>query len=355
MTVPEESCIDWPSARNCPGAYLPPTDRGGPDQFDYDTPSIELTVQPLPPRWPGLFSGAVGRFTIESAVNKATTLVGEPITLRVTIAGEGNIEKLPGPLWPKLTEWRSFDGAGSHTAGVVDGRLVGSKSFELLMIPEVPGRFELPTIEYAYFDPDAEEYVTISTDPISVEVLPDSDAVNASPSVSDVDMAMDEEAVADIRGIKPPPARIRTQSGSVAASPMFWALWLLPVAGLLALAGPRVLRRMRRDGNGIEAHQRALSRLTAVTPTTSTPDAIASALHGYLSALLGQSSTRLLTEDVVSRVRDMGASEVTAHLLASTLKALDEARFAGHGGSDPTAALNNVAEVVRRISRDVDA
>ena len=354
MTVPEESCIDWPSARNCPGAYLPPEERGGADRFDYDTPSLKLTVQPLPPRRPGSFSGAVGRFSIDSAVNKVTTMVGDPITLRVTISGEGNIEKLPGPLWPKLKEWRSFDGAASHTVGVVNGRLVGSRSFELLMIPEVPGRFELPTIEYAYFDPDAEEYVKISTDPISVEVLPDSDTVNSASSVSNVDEAMDQEA-ADIQGIKPPPARIRSRSGSVAASPMFWSLWLLPVAGLLALAGTKVLQRMRRNGKGIESHQRALAQLTSVTPTTSTPDAAALALHGYLSALLGQSSTRLMTEDIVSRVRSLGVSDDTARLLASTLKALDESRFAGYRASTPAASLSNVAEVVMRIGREVSS
>ena len=354
MIVPEESCIDWPSARNCPGAFLPLEERGGADRFDYDTHSIKLTVKPLPPRWPALFSGAVGRFSIVSAVNRITTTVGDPITLRVTISGEGNIEKLPSPLWPKLTDWRSFDGADSHSADVIDGRLVGSRSFELLMIPEVPGTFDLPTIEYAYFDPDAEEYVTISTDPISMEVLPDPDAVNAAPSPSEMDAAIDQ-AAADIRGIKHPPARIRSRSGSVAASPTFWALWLLPVAGLLALAGTRVLQRMRRNGKGIETHQRAVARLTAVTPTTSTPDSAASALHGYLSALIGQSSTRLLTEDIVSRVRDLGASDETARLLANTLEALDEARFAGYRGSDPTATLNNLAEVVTRIGREVDS
>ena len=334
--------------------------RFGPSRQATQSNQVDLDIRPLPLNEPPAFTGAVGRFTIDSAVNRVTTMVGEPITLRVTIAGEGNIEKLPGPLWPKLTGWRSFDGAGSHRTGVVNRRLVGARSFDLLMIPDVPGTFDLPPVEYAYFDPEAEEYVTISTDPISVEVLPDPDAVSVAPSVSDVDAAMDEEADADIRGIRPPPASFSARSGSVAASPIFWALWLLPVAGLLALAGRGVFQRIRRDGDGvesgIEARHSALARLAAVAPTTSTPDTAASALHGYLSALLGQSSTRLLTGDIVSRVRNLGASEETAHLLASTLGALDEARFAGHGSSsDTTAALNNVAEVVLRISREVDA
>ena len=334
--------------------------RFGPSRQATQSNQVDLDIRPLPLNEPPAFTGAVGRFTIDSAVNRVTTMVGEPITLRVTIAGEGNIEKLPGPLWPKLTGWRSFDGAGSHRTGVVNRRLVGARSYELLMIPDVPGTFDLPPVEYAYFDPEAEEYVTISTDPISVEVLPDpADAVVVAPSVSDVDAAMDEEADADIRGIRPPPARFSARSGSVATSPIFWALWLLPVAGLLALAARGVFQRIRRDGDGvessIEARHSALARLAAVAPTTSTPDTAASALHGYLSALLGQSSTRLLTGDIVSRVQNLGASEETAHLLASTLGALDEARFAGQGSSDATAALSNVAEVVLRISREVDA
>ena len=131
------------------------------------------------------------------------------------------------------------------------------------------------------------------------------------------------------------------------------------LSGLLAIAGRGVFERIRRDGDGvesgIEARRRALARLVPLAPTTSTPDAAASALHGYLSALLGQSSTRLLTRDIVSRVRELGASQKTADLLASTLAALDEARFAGQWSSDPTTALNNVAEVVLRISREVDA
>ena len=354
MIVPLESCIDWPSARNCPGAFLPLEDRGGADKFDYDTHSIRLTVQPLPQGLPALFSGAVGNFSIVSEVNKAATTVGDPITLLVTISGEGNIEKIPSPIWPDLTDWRSFDESGSHKASVVNGRLTGSRVFELLMIPEAPGTFDLPPVEYSYFDPDAEKYVRISTDPISVEVLPDSEMANSPSSPSEMDAAIDQ-ATTDIRGIKPPPSRIRTRNGFVASSPIFWALWLLPVAGLMVLAGPRAFHLLRRDRNGIKARRSALDRLVAHPSTISTPDAAVSALHEYLSALLGQSSTQLLTRDVVSRARDLGASDETARLLARTLKALDEAKFAGHREADFTATLNNLAEVVLRINREVDS
>ena len=50
----------------------------------------------------------------------------------------------------------------------------------------------------------------------------------------------------------------------------------------------------------------------------------------------------------------MGVSEETAELLGKTLAALDEARFTADSSSDPAPALNNVAEVVLRISREVE-
>ena len=353
MTVPLESCIDWPSARNCPGAFLPLEERGGGDQFDYDTPSLELIVRALPPGWPALYSGAVGKLTIESAVNTVTTTVGDPITLSVTISGEGNIENLPSPPWPKLTDWRSFDGSASNEVGIDNGILVGSRSFELMLIPEVPGNFDLPTIEYAYFDPEAAEYVTISTDPIVVEVLPGPDALNAAASPTDLHTTSGESAD-DIRGIKPPPTGIRSRRGSVAVSPIFWALWVIPVAGLLALAGPRAFRRIRRGGNPIEARRQARARLIAAAPATSTLDDAASALHEYLSALLAQSSSRLPNGEIVSRVRDLGISEETADMLKRTLVALDEARFGGKGTADPAVTLNNLTEVIKRIDREVE-
>ena len=63
---------------------------------------VAVDVRPLPPVAPARFTGAVGRFDISAEVDAATGRVNEPVQLTVRVSGEGNIEALPDPAWPRI-------------------------------------------------------------------------------------------------------------------------------------------------------------------------------------------------------------------------------------------------------------
>ena len=171
------------------------------------TNPVGVEVRPLPDGAPDGFTGAVGQLDIRARVNRRVGVVGDPLTLTVTVTGRANFENLADPVWPDMPQWRSFDSAAAIDTNVNSGRLTGRKVYERVLIPNTPGDVEIPPIVYPYFDPDASIYRTASTGPIRVSVAP-ADGEPPAPATTGSEAA--EREPTDIRHIKPAPSRLRT-------------------------------------------------------------------------------------------------------------------------------------------------
>ena len=53
---------------------------------------ITIAVEPIPSNAPAGYSGVIGRFSFNASADKKSVKAGDPITLRLTIAGSGNIK-----------------------------------------------------------------------------------------------------------------------------------------------------------------------------------------------------------------------------------------------------------------------
>lgn len=129
---------------------------------------IYVQVMPLPPEGrPANFSGGVGDFSIASAVDKYDVRANEPLTLTVKIEGQGNVAAIgePRASWPSQIEY--YDSKATVHSGKGG---VGSKIFEILLIPRKSGSLILPPMELSYFDPSQKKYVTKATEPIPIQV-----------------------------------------------------------------------------------------------------------------------------------------------------------------------------------------
>ena len=54
--------------------------------------SVKILVKPLPPNAPISFKGAVGDFKMTSSISKTNTVTNDPLTLKLTLAGKGNLK-----------------------------------------------------------------------------------------------------------------------------------------------------------------------------------------------------------------------------------------------------------------------
>lgn len=321
---------------------------------EYASPPVELQVKPLPSNEPASFTGAVGKFEIEANLDTDSLAVGESLTLTVEIEGQGNFDTLPDPVWRDIPGWRAFENDSVHRSFVQDGVINGAKTFQRVLVPDSAGDFDLPPIEYSYFDPEIERYVTASTQSVSVHVAPDP---NAAPIPEPVVTEDGAPAVTDIRHIKPAPRGIGSPSDPTQINPVIWGLGALPFAALLASFAWRwsVARReaARIAAAPIRARREALARMSDLGASSSGADAATAALHGYLSVILGRSSSSLPITELEAPLRELGVTDNTIQQLMGALRELDQSRFAPQWLADEGGAAKTVAEIVRRMEREI--
>lgn len=141
-------------------------------QIVRQTDSVVLHIKPLPRQGkPEDFSGAVGSFELKGELDKPGIKVGESVSLKVTVEGNGNFSAIrdlaPKNLGP---QFEIFAGG----APVTDSRdgIVRSKSWVFALVPKQEGRFEIPLPRLSFFDLDSETYRTTPERVFTLEVLP---------------------------------------------------------------------------------------------------------------------------------------------------------------------------------------
>jgi len=139
------------------------------------------TVRPLPSgnKPPG-FSGAVGDFTVTAQASPDHVAAGDPITLRLTVTGSGNFDRVASNLLGSSADWKSYKPVARFTPTDSVG-FEGTKTFEQAVVPLKSGQVKIPALSFSYFDPQTEKYVTRSAAPLAVDVSPETNQP-ATPS-----------------------------------------------------------------------------------------------------------------------------------------------------------------------------
>ncbi len=127
------------------------------------TQAIAINVKPLPEKnRPDSFNGAVGRFSMNVEVTDKEAAIEEGATLDVVIKGEGNFTQLSAPLieWPKGIE--VFEPEIKDEWKTERSALQGQRRFRFRFIAAHPGLYTLPAIQFSFFNPDSNRYITLT-------------------------------------------------------------------------------------------------------------------------------------------------------------------------------------------------
>ena len=289
-----------------PASLTVPTGSSGAPSVIESAP-VAVDVRPLPPRAPTGFTGAVGRFSISAEMDASTGRVNEPVQLTVRVSGVGNFEALPDPAWPEFAGWRVIESPADATSQVVDGRLTGSRTYGIVLVPEEAGELTIPEIPYVHFNPDRDEYVQAATARIVISIA-DADGLPASSPLPTGAAAAEPDGPG-MRPIKAVPSSLRQSGRELTGSVAYWAVWGIP---LLALAGAVAWRRRRvalETALAVSRRQSALpdARTSLARAVASGKDprvASAEAIVSYLSARLDTPVGGLTHEALLLRLRE---------------------------------------------------
>jgi hypothetical protein len=141
-----------------------------------ETNPVEVKVVALPQEGrPSNFKGAVGDFKIKSSADKQNAETNEPVTLTVTVSGNGNIKSVADIHFDDYSGFKKYD---TVVANVSDN----SKEFKIIFIPQLPGDKKIPAASLSFFNPLKKQYETIKTQPEIVFVRDESVYLSDSSS-----------------------------------------------------------------------------------------------------------------------------------------------------------------------------
>ena len=164
-------------------------------------PAVELEVKPLPVDGrPKDFSGAVGKFKLTASGRPDKVKAGDPVTMSLTITGQGNFDRITAPALADSKGWRTYPATDKFDANDTLG-LTGTKTFEIAVVPEEK-KDATPIFTFSYFDPDEAKYVTLTSTP-SPLVVEGKVTPPAAPTQTAAEVAPKPAAPEDILGNLP--------------------------------------------------------------------------------------------------------------------------------------------------------
>ncbi len=151
-----------------------------PSEYTKSSARVPIKVKPLPVEGrPSDFSGAVGQFEINSAVEQSQLPVNQPFSLKIRFEGAGNAKLIELPALNLNAGLEQYD-TKSDSKFFKNGR--SYKEFEVLLIPRQEGEVEIPAISVGIFDPQTGKYVSKKTQPLIVTVVNNPNAPVGSSS-----------------------------------------------------------------------------------------------------------------------------------------------------------------------------
>ncbi len=134
------------------------------------TPEVKpIEVIPIPTEGrPSDYRGAVGQYEMITRATPTQVKAGDPITLKIGIRGTGPMELVQAPPLAEIPSLAAdFKVSDEPLAGVVRDDI---KVFTTTIRPRCEGITQVPAIPFSFFDPQIEEFVTIQSEPVAIEV-----------------------------------------------------------------------------------------------------------------------------------------------------------------------------------------
>ncbi|HSR50471.1 MAG TPA: BatD family protein [Acidobacteriota bacterium] len=327
------------------------------------TDPLEIEVLPFPQQGrPDNFSGVAGRLRIQARTDRSEVPVNQAVTYRLTVSGSGNLRTLPQPEIDFPDDFQVYAPKVSESMDLEADPISGRKVFEWVLVPREPGTKTLPAVQMAYFDPVKEQYQTVSSDPVEVEVTGSADGPVLTSGRS---RGQIRQLRQDIRFIKTQDPGFRVRNASPWQSGLFWIVALAPLAALAGAFGYRrhsdrlsadvAYARKRRAGR--RARKR-LSRARSLQKEETQKEfyaEVARALSGFLGDKLNIAEAGMLSEQVKPQLVDKGASRDLVEEYFDCIRTCDLKRFSP---SDATPAemeqfIGRAEKAMTRLDREV--
>lgn len=309
-------------------------------------PGVEIQVDPLPQR-PSGFSGGVGTFSIKAAIDKQQVKANDPVKVSVTISGKGNLKLIKQPIVSFPKDFDSYDPKSTDKTRLTTAGVEGSIVYDYLAVPRHQGEYDIPPVEFTYYDTSSRQYRTIKTEPFHLIV---EKGLGSGTTVQHFGTKEDVQMLAkDIRHIKLGDYKQQEGGQLFFASKAYWTLLILMLIAFIslfllfrrrAIENADVVKSKGRKADKVAAKRLKKARkLMEAQQASSFYDEVLRALWGYVSDKLNISVEQLSRENIAAQ---LSGREVGEDTVGRFISAIDECEYARYAPGDAQGNMSKV-------------
>lgn len=321
-------------------------------------PGIEIQVDPLPER-PANFSGGVGKFNLSAQLDKTEVKANDPVSIRVIVSGTGNLKLIKQPTINIPKDFDRYEPKITDKTKLTTNGIEGSMIYDILVVPRHQGKYEIPPVEFTYFDTSENAYKTVKSESFTLDVAKGSGAASVNDFSGQTDL---QELTKDIRYIKTGDTRQHSLDDFFFGSTGYWVS--LSLLALVFITLFIVFRQRAIDNanvtkmRGKKANKVATKRLkkAARLMTDNKPgefyDEVLRALWGYVGDKLTIPVEQLSHDNISQRLSERNVGEET---VGQFMGALDECEFERYAPGDPKGNMNKVYDKAITAIEQIEA
>lgn len=327
-------------------------------QVQLKTKPVAMNVLPVPDNGkPNDFSGAIGKFKMNVTASPTEVLQGDPITVKMTIAGEGYLQSVAAPRMPNTFGFKAYDAQKKSAPWEQAGDRV---VFEQVLIPVDCSVKQVGPFHFSFFDPGMGSYKEITSPAIPVNITPNPN-FKTSLVMSD-SVTKSEQLGRDLVFIKDAPGNLRLKGTRVYTEFWFWLLQLLPLllmgAALYYRKYTEMLQSDTPRSRALRAGGAAGKQLVKANEllTAGKFEELLEHLHRMLREYLGEKyklPSAGMMADVVERLKTENVEEAVLQDVREFFTRYDFCHFAGArlGEGEAKDLYEMVSRVVRSLNQ----
>lgn len=317
---------------------------------------LKIDVRPLPKEGAPPGEVPVGRYRLSVEAKPREVRAGDPVTLAMTLSGEGDFDRVPPPRVSDPDRFKCYDPTGAASEG--------GRSFEQAIVPLDEKIREIPPVVFTYFDPGEGSYVTLKKGPFPLKVLPSQAGGGKMVSLPSAAGGRDVKLLErNIVFIKASPGTLSRDARTGAPGSGFWLVQAIPLAAVAAAAAhARHRSRLRSDrgyarlyhaGRATRARLKFAEKAMREGRTEEFYGGIARAVSAYVADRLNIPAGGLTPELVHEKLASRGADPGILRRLDELYRTCDLARFAPSGAAGREMAqcygeATGILEALRR-------
>ena len=309
-------------------------------------PAVDLQVDALPDK-PADFSGGVGKFKMTSEMDNQNLRSNDVLTTKVTISGVGNLQLLKQPQIQFPADFDTYDPKVTENTRITPRGTEGSIEYEFTSVPRNPGKYDIPPITFTYFDTDARQYKTLTSESYHLDVAKGEGGAGSVQNFTDQSNV--ESLANDIRHIKQGDSTLVKRDDYFFGSAnylIYLAVLVLVFVSLFVIFRQRAIENADLvKARGKMANKVATRRLkkAARLMKDNRPnefyDETLRALWGYVGDKLNMPVEQLSRENITEKLLERQVDESTT---MPFIEAIDECEFERYAPGDAKGNMNKV-------------